>query len=159
MEVEDTRFGEGGVMFLADCGVIPDPDVDQLADIAVSTATLAHQLLGIRPRVALLSYSTKGSATHPSIGKVQAATARAQQKAHQKKLEADFDGEAEWGRSLDLTGTTPTFLPDVLRAVAKWAGQLAGADPTGFRPGRRSEARCGRTFRQRPSAARQQQVS
>ena len=42
--------------------------------------------------------------------------------------EADFDGEAEWGRSLDLTGTTPTFLPDVLRAVAKWAGQLAG-DP------------------------------
>jgi phosphotransacetylase len=61
-------------MFMADCGVIPEPTVDQLADIAVSTAQLARQLLGKKPRVALLSYSTKGSATHPSIGRVQAAT-------------------------------------------------------------------------------------
>src|SRR6266446_3665429 len=95
MEVEDTRFGQDGVMFMADCGVIPDPTVDQLADIAVSTAQLARQLLGTRPRAALLSYSTKGSATHPSIGKVQAATALAQQKADQKKLDADFDGELQ----------------------------------------------------------------
>jgi phosphate acetyltransferase len=95
MEVEDTRFGEHGVMFLADCGVIPEPTVDQLADIAISTTQLARQLLGTRPRVALLSYSTKGSATHPSIGKVQAATALAQQKADQKLLEVDFDGELQ----------------------------------------------------------------
>ena len=95
MEVEDTRFGENGVMFMADCGVIPEPTVDQLADIASSTAQLARQLLGTRPRVALLSYSTKGSATHPTIGKVQAATALAQQKAAHKKIEADFDGELQ----------------------------------------------------------------
>src|SRR4051812_4312127 len=95
MEVEDTRFGEGGVMFMADCGVIPEPTVDQLADIAVSTAELSRQLLGTPPRVALLSYSTKGSATHPSIGKVQAATALARQKAEQKGMEADFDGELQ----------------------------------------------------------------
>ena len=95
MEVEDSRFGEQGVVFMADCGVIPDPSVEQLADIAVSTAQLAKQLLGTRPRVALLSYSTKGSATHPSIGKVQAATALAQQKAGQKMIEADFDGELQ----------------------------------------------------------------
>jgi phosphate acetyltransferase len=95
MEVEDTRFGDNGVMFLADCGVIPEPNVEQLADIAVSTAQLARQLLGTRPRVALLSYSTKGSATHSSIGKVQAATALAQQKARQKMIEADFDGELQ----------------------------------------------------------------
>jgi phosphate acetyltransferase len=69
--------------------------VDQLSDIAFSTAQLARQLVGTRPRVALLSYSTIGSATHPSIGKVQAATALAQQKARQKKLEADFDGELQ----------------------------------------------------------------
>src|SRR3954464_4469209 len=94
MEVEDTGFGEGGVMFLADCGVIPEPSVEQLADIAISTAQLARQLLGTRPRVALLSYSTKGSATHPSIGRVQAATALAQQKAH-GKIEAEFDGELQ----------------------------------------------------------------
>ena len=95
MEVEDTRFGEKGVMFMADCGVIPDPNVEQLSDIAVSTAELVRQMLNIRPRVALLSYSTKGSATHPSIGKVQAATALARQKAEQKMLEADFDGELQ----------------------------------------------------------------
>jgi phosphate acetyltransferase len=95
LEVEDTRFGQDGVLFMADCGVIPDPNVDQLADIAVSTAHLARHLLNIRPRVALLSFSTKGSATHPSIGKVQAATAAAQQKAKEKQLDADFDGELQ----------------------------------------------------------------
>ncbi len=95
MEVEDTRFGEQGVMFLADCGVIPEPNVEQLADIAISTAHLARHLLGTRPRVAMLSYSTKGSATHPSIGRVQAATALAQQKAYAKGLQADFDGELQ----------------------------------------------------------------
>jgi phosphate acetyltransferase len=51
--------------------------------------------LNIRPRVALLSYSTKGSATHPSIGKVQAATGLAKKVAHDKGLEADFDGELQ----------------------------------------------------------------
>ena len=80
---------------MADCGVIPEPTVDQLADIAVTTADLARHLLNVRPRVGLLSYSTKGSATHPSIGKVQAATALAEQKAAQKGLEADFDGELQ----------------------------------------------------------------
>lgn len=95
MEVENTRFGENGVMFLADCGVIPEPTVDQLADIALSTAHLSRQILGTRPRVAMLSYSTKGSATHATIGRVQAATALAKQKAHQKGLEADFDGELQ----------------------------------------------------------------
>ena len=92
MEVEDTRIGEQGVLFMADCGVIPDPTVDQLADIAVSTAQLARHMVGVRPRVALLSFSTKGSAAHPSVGKVQAATAVARRKAEQLFLEADFDG-------------------------------------------------------------------
>ena len=95
MEVEDTRFGENGVLFMADCGVIPDPTVEELADIAVCTAQLARQLLGVRPRVALLSFSTKGSATHPSVGKVQAATAQAERRAREKNVEADFDGELQ----------------------------------------------------------------
>lgn len=95
MEVEDSRVGENGVLFMADCGVIPEPTVEQLADIAVSTAQLARQLLNIRPRVALLSFSTKGSATHPSIGRVQAATALAEKLAHDKFVEADFDGELQ----------------------------------------------------------------
>jgi phosphate acetyltransferase len=95
MEVEDTRIGEDGVLFMADCGVVPDPNVDQLADIAVSTARLARHMLGVRPRVAFLSFSTKGSASNPSVGKVQAATAMARQKAGQLFLEADFDGEMQ----------------------------------------------------------------
>ena len=95
MEVEDTRIGENGVLFMADCGVIPDPNVEQLADIAVSTARLARHLLGTRPRVALLSFSTKGSASHPTIGKMQAATAQAKRKAGQLGIEADFDGELQ----------------------------------------------------------------
>jgi phosphate acetyltransferase len=96
MEVQDTRIGENGVLFMADCGVIPEPNVDQLADIAVSTARLARHMLGIRPRVALLSFSTKGSsAAHPSIGKMQAATAQARNKASQLNVEADFDGELQ----------------------------------------------------------------
>ncbi|MFZ0829332.1 MAG: phosphate acetyltransferase [Verrucomicrobiia bacterium] len=95
MEVEDTRFGEDGVLFMADCGVVPDPTVDQLADIALSTARLARHMLGVRPRVAFLSFSTKGSASNPSVGKVQAATAMAKQKAGQLFLEADFDGELQ----------------------------------------------------------------
>lgn len=100
MEVADTGIGEQGVVFMADCGVIPDPTVDQLADIAVSTAQLARQLLGVPPRVALLSYSTKGSASHPSVGKVQAATALAQQQAEQMRLHADFDGELQLDAAL-----------------------------------------------------------
>jgi len=95
MEVEDTRVGEEGVLFMADCGVIPDPKVDQLADIGVSTAQLARHMLGVRPRVAFLSFSTRGSAAHPSVGKVQAATAMARRKAEQLFLEAEFDGELQ----------------------------------------------------------------
>ena len=95
MEVEDTKFGDSGVIFMADCGVIPEPTVDQLTDIAISTARLARQLIGQRARVALLSYSTKGSASAPTIGKMQAATALAQQRAQEMGLEADFDGELQ----------------------------------------------------------------
>src|SRR6185295_15320406 len=95
MEVEDTRFGEQGVMFLADCGVIPEPSVEQLADIAVSTAQLARHLLGVQPRVALLSFSTKGSSSHPSVGRIQAAAALAETQAREKHLDAVFEGELQ----------------------------------------------------------------
>jgi len=95
MEVEDSGYGEKGVLFMADCGVIPEPTAEQLADIAVSTAQLARHLLGVRPRVALLSFSTKGSSHHPSVGRIQAATALAEKKALAKEIDADFDGELQ----------------------------------------------------------------
>jgi phosphate acetyltransferase len=95
LEVEDSRLGENGVLFMADCDIIEAPSVEQLADIAVSTAQFARHLLGVRPRVALLSFSTKGSASAPSSGKVQAAAALAEQKALAAKLDAEFDGDLQ----------------------------------------------------------------
>jgi phosphate acetyltransferase len=95
LEIPDSHLGEKGTLFMADCGVIPEPSVEQLADIALDTAALARQLLGTRPRVAFLSFSTKGSASHASAVKMQAATALAQQKAREKNVEADFEGELQ----------------------------------------------------------------
>src|SRR5260370_29878371 len=65
IEIEDTPLGENGILFMADCGVIPAPPVDPLADIAGSTAPRAPQILGERPRGPFLSLSTKGTPTHP----------------------------------------------------------------------------------------------
>ena len=95
LELDDTRLGEEGVLFMGDCGVIPHPSVEQLADIAVSTAQLAQHLHGSRPRVAMLSYSTKGSASQDDPARIQAATALAKNRAHAQGLEADFDGELQ----------------------------------------------------------------
>ena len=95
MEVEDSRFGEQGVMFLADCGVVPEPTAAQLADIAVSTAMLARHLLGVRPRVALLSFLTRGQGEKARSSKVATARNLAREKARAKNLPADFDGELQ----------------------------------------------------------------
>lgn len=93
MEVADSKFGENGVIFMADCGVIPEPTVEQLAEIAILTAKFARQMSGTPPRVALLSYSTLGSASNPKIGKVQAATQLARDIARREMMDAEFDGE------------------------------------------------------------------
>ncbi len=70
MAVPNCPYGEQGTFVFADCGIIPDPNARQLACIAVSTAELAKKVLDLEPRVALLSYSTRGSAKGRNIEKI-----------------------------------------------------------------------------------------
>ena len=70
MVVPDKSFGAKGAMIYADCGVVIDPDAAQLAEIAIASADSCRALLQAEPKVALLSFSTKGSASHKSLGKL-----------------------------------------------------------------------------------------
>ncbi len=74
MEIPNRSYGDNGVMIFGDCAVNPNPTADQLAAIAVSSADTGKTLCGIEPRVAMLSFSTKGSAKHELVDKVKEAT-------------------------------------------------------------------------------------
>ena len=93
------HFGRGGVLFLADCGLNVDPSREQLAAIAVETGQLARIYLGRRPRVALLSHSTKESAHTDAARAVRAATALARQRVNPEEVE--IDGELQADAALD----------------------------------------------------------
>ena len=78
MRIPDKSFGDNGTMVFADCAVSPDTNAQQLAEIAITTARTARSIVNMEPRVAMLSFSTKGSAKHPSVDKVAEATKLAQ---------------------------------------------------------------------------------
>ena len=91
MMVPDSPYGENGMLLFADCAVNPNPTYEQLAAIAIATADTAKNLCKVEPRVAMLSFSTMGSADHELVEKVRKATELA------KELRPDLmiDGEMQ----------------------------------------------------------------
>ena len=91
METADGSFGDNGLILFADCAVNPEPNAEQLADIASATAATASSVVGLEPRVAMLSFSTKGSAKHPLVDKVQYACDILEERG----VDFSFDGELQ----------------------------------------------------------------
>jgi phosphate acetyltransferase len=91
---ENRTLGENGILVFADCAVMPDPDEKQLAEIAVATAWTARHLANIEPRVAMLSFSTKGSAKHAMVDKVVNATKIAQEMAPELMIDGELQLDA-----------------------------------------------------------------
>jgi phosphate acetyltransferase len=87
----DCSFGKNGLLSMADCAIVVDPSAVELADIAIATAQSTKTLLGTEPRVALLSFSTKGSATDKSVDKIIEALRIIRERAP----ELDVDGELQ----------------------------------------------------------------
>jgi phosphate acetyltransferase len=89
--MDDPKWGVDGHMIFSDCATIPDPDEDQLAEIALAAAQSCRKFLQVEPCVAMLSFSTKGSAEHPAVDKVRAALG----KAKEKEPDLVIDGELQ----------------------------------------------------------------
>lgn len=94
MQCPDERFGENGMLLYADAGVIPDPTAEQLAGIAISSAATARALMRCEPRVAMLSFSTHGSALHPHVDKMREAARLARERAGEIILDGELQADA-----------------------------------------------------------------
>lgn len=99
------QLPQGTVLAFGDCAVVPEPDESQLAEIAISTAQTFGELSGEDPAVALLSFSTAGSATHPAVDRVRRATTLVTQRAPGLRV----DGELQFDAA---------FVPEVARSKA-----------------------------------------
>ncbi len=88
------QYGENGLLVFADCAVNPNPTAPELAEIAVSTAETARNICGFEPKVAMLSFSTKGSAKHELVDKVVEATRLAKAMHPELQIEGEIQADA-----------------------------------------------------------------
>ena len=142
MELPDPKWGDNGVMIFGDCAVIPNPTAEELAAIAIASAASGKQLVDINPRVAMLSFSTKGSAKHENVTKVQEATKLAHELAPDLQLDGELQADAALVESvgqLTSPGSTVAGHANVLVFPDLQAGnigyklvqRLAGAEAIG----------------------------
>ncbi|GAU77144.1 phosphate acetyltransferase [Fusibacter sp. 3D3] len=97
MEVPDCEYGEDGIFIFSDCALNPNPNAEELAHIAISSANTFKALVHAEPHVSILSFSSKGSAKHPDVDKVIEATKIAKALAP----EISLDGELQFDASID----------------------------------------------------------
>ncbi|HKP36041.1 MAG TPA: phosphate acetyltransferase [Pyrinomonadaceae bacterium] len=94
MALRDQSMGENGALIYADCGVVIEPGAAELAEIAIASADSCRALLGAEPRVAMLSFSTKGSAKHKLIDKVVEATRTVRARMPQLEIDGELQADA-----------------------------------------------------------------
>lgn len=102
MFTKEKQYGKDGILVFADCAVTPNPNAEQLAQIAVASGRTAKALVNIDPQVAILSFSTKGSAKDPAVDKVIEATKLAQALDPEMKIDGELQADAALVASVGL---------------------------------------------------------
>ena len=139
---EGCKYGENGIMVFGDCAVNINPDAQQLADIAIASAQSAVSIAGIDPKVAMLSFSTKGSAKHEYVDKVVEATKIVKELAPDLKVDGELQFDAAVVESVaslkapgsDIAGHANVMIfPDIQAGNIgyKLVQRLAGAEAVG----------------------------